>query len=220
MELVPRGLALAGPGATGVPLLDCILCDPGLAGVLFSHLAPADVLGLRASCKAACAAVAEHAWDGVPLDLCDPRFIGSGGSLCCSSDVQFNRNYVVNGRAALHHWRACFPAARAVVSRRGIPGDEPVIDADIEPLAGVTRFGLQSFGGNVAPVLADDALVAPDRPQSALETLHLDGIDVGDGLFAQLPRLTDVEIARAPRLSDAAFDGDALLEYLTVICCS
>jgi hypothetical protein len=62
MDAAPRGLAPRGPGATGVPLLDCILADPGLASAVFDHLAPADVRGLRAASKAACAAVAAHPW--------------------------------------------------------------------------------------------------------------------------------------------------------------
>jgi hypothetical protein len=63
MDAAPRGLAPSGPGATGVPLLDFILADPGLAGAVFAHLAPRDVRGLREACRGGRDAVAAHPWD-------------------------------------------------------------------------------------------------------------------------------------------------------------
>jgi hypothetical protein len=67
MDAAPRGLAPGGPGATGAPLVDCVLAVPDLAGVVLSHLAPRDVVGLRASCKGAAAAVAGHAWESAAV---------------------------------------------------------------------------------------------------------------------------------------------------------
>jgi hypothetical protein len=143
MELVPRGLAPGGPGATGVPLLDWILSDPGLASVVFSHLVPGDVLGLRAASKAACAAVAGHAWD---MNLPKLYDIHSSGTLHVPGNDLFHRSFRVTGRAALRRWRACFPAARTVVVHCYTRGYEPVTDADIATLAGVTRLGLEGTG--------------------------------------------------------------------------
>jgi hypothetical protein len=178
MDAAPRGLAPGGPGATGAPLLDWILCDPGLAASLLSHLAPRDVLGLRASCKAACAAVAAPPWESAavrawshsyfvppPLDVSVRAAAESSGDFVglVSSHLTPPYTDVFGGRAALARWRACFPRARSVVvsdiCRQDDPGE--VTDGGVAALAAVagsgsqlTRLGLRRCDGLAGAALA------------------------------------------------------------------
>lgn len=347
-QLLPPGLLPPGVARSpGSPLTDWILPDPGLASVVLSHLAPADVRGLRAACKAACAAVAGHAWD---VDL--PRLYDFRASAWQSSierdiklkapELEFSDSYVVTGPMALRRWRACFPNARTVVVHYSEAVRAPVTDAAIALLAGVTRLELwncdvtreglaplsrpaplttlrelslmntwvntdafaatlqsahtrlrwfnaqdhftrmpkyklaalsaatyvmldtandvtdaiiaevlrfvqhvellvdvRGFDGSgfsacqflrslrpkrfsrlgEVPTLKDDCFLVPGRPHSLLTFLHTTGIDVSDSVFEPLVLLDHVEIAGAPRLSDAAFDGKNLLSHLSVSCC-
>jgi hypothetical protein len=132
MDACLCGLAPGGPGATGSPLADWVLPDRGLAGVVLSHLAPRDVLGLRASCQAARDAVAGHDWDSpaaahawawAPPQPLGPRVRDAAewGTCLRASQPPSGRPaadvVVGSGHAALARWRACFPRARGLVVR-------------------------------------------------------------------------------------------------------
>jgi hypothetical protein len=208
MDAAPRGLAPGGPGATGVPLLDCILADPGLAGAVFGHLAPADVLGLRASCTGGRAAVAGHAWGSavaaahawawspLPPPGAGIREAAESGnewdeSFSPSQLAATEQHDVSGGRAALARWRACYPHARSVVVRgaRGQDGAAAVTDADVAALAAgdtVTRLGL------VGCRALTDAALAPFIRLASLALMampHLSGACWG-GLTGRLRSVT------------------------------
>jgi hypothetical protein len=153
MDAAPRGLAPGGPGVTGVPLVDWILADAGLAGAVLSYLVPRrDALRLRASCAGARAAVAGHGWDWAAEDLTWPRSplppLGDRLQAAASelvrsawqTDVdralvakrwlrnpQNDIDITLDGPAALASWSACFPCARSVaVCGKG----DVAVDAD------------------------------------------------------------------------------------------
>jgi hypothetical protein len=191
MDPAPRGLAPGGPGATGAPLLDWILADPGLAGAVLSSLAPADVLGLRASCQGAQAAVAGHGWESpAALDTLAwdslPPPLGEHVQMAASTGDKVD-GYIPphgplvdfsGGRAALARWRACFPRARSVVVR--------------DPTDGVTD--------------ADVAALAADCSQ--LATLGLvDCEGLTDAALAPFDRLTSLALTSTPSLSGACWGG-------------
>jgi hypothetical protein len=201
MDAAPRGLAPSGPGATGAPLLDWILCDPGLAASVLGHLAPADVRGLRASCKAACAAVAGHAWDSPAATAAvhawawPPPSLGArvraaaeGGNalVACYSrppPPPPEHHSVAGGAAAVARWRACFPAAHGVVvlDRRSVHDAAAVSDADVAALA--------AGGGQLTRL----GLVGCAR--------------LADGALAPLTGLTSLALERTPSLSGACWGG-------------
>jgi hypothetical protein len=161
--LAPPALAPRGPGATGAPLLDWVLCDPGLAAAVYAHLEPTDVLGLRVACKAACASVAGHAWDTTPPAL----------QQSWTNSFTNHRGFDVTGRTALRRWRACFPAARlAIVNRartqsRYAHSDE-VTDADLAAhCAGVpvvSLWGLTRVTDAALAALSPVVLLLCDLP--------------------------------------------------------
>jgi hypothetical protein len=182
MDAAPRGLAPGGPGATGAPLLDCVLCDPGLAGVVFAHLVPRDVLGLRAASKAACAAVAGHGWASTaahaweysqPVRPLGDRVRSAAAgqvSPVYASPAGLNANDVSGGAAALGRWRACFPLARSVVVRHAPAAtDDAVTDANVAALVAAgcgSRLTLLGLVGCSA--LTDAAFAPPSRLTSLL----------------------------------------------------
>jgi hypothetical protein len=188
MDAAPRGLAPSGPGATGAPLVDCILCDPGLAASVLSHLAPRDVVGLRAACRAGRDAVAGHAWEPAAEDLAWPwlpslpslgdsiraaaielarsrRRTDVGDALvwqrCCGPpDLSFDLR-CSGGRklaAALARWRACFPHARSVV----VNGEGCVNNDDDDATGDVDDDG-DDDGDAEAGDSGDGGAVAADR---------------------------------------------------------
>jgi hypothetical protein len=196
MDPAPRGLAPSGPGAKGAPLLDWILADPGLAGAVFDLLAPADVRGLRASCRGAKAAVAGHGWESpaaaqswawTPLPPLGDRIRAAAES--GDEDDAFIRPQVPpepqldvsGGRAALARWRACFPRARGVVvGDNSHQDDDAIADADVAALAAggqLVRLGLSNCDG------LTDAALAP------------------------LTHLTSLAVAWTPSLTGACWAG-------------
>jgi hypothetical protein len=179
MDPAPRELAPGGPGATGAPLIDKILSSSDLAGAVFAHLAPRDVLGLRAACRGAKAAVAGHAWGSPtaahswawsprpPLDVRVQAAAefgdGFDGAYLTALMPPPPPAADVSGgdaAAALARWRACFPHARGVVVRDDSPPHSAVTNADVAPLAaGVGGGQLVRLGLVMCHGLTDAALV-------------------------------------------------------------
>jgi hypothetical protein len=184
-----RGLAPGGPGATGSSLVDWMLADPGLARLLLANLAPRDVLGLRAACRAAQEAVAAQPWF-VQLPLRWMRVEGRSAS---------DRGFVVTGARALRAWRACFPAALSLVvdvsARDGGDGDDDGNDDD-------------DADDDVDFVDDDDAVtdavVAAHCAGSVTHLALLGCAALTDACLAPLAaQLTAVELSRAPHLTGA-----------------
>jgi hypothetical protein len=167
MDPAPRGLA--PPGApTGAPLLDEVLSVPGLASAVLSHLAPADVVGLRASCRAAAAAVAGHGWDAP-----------APGRWAPAADYYY-ASYLVTGRRALQRWRAAFPRARVLTlcGAGRLDGDDDVTDADVATLAGLASLTL---AGSAVGAALSDACLAPLAGPGGLTALAVDDVPALSG---------------------------------------
>jgi hypothetical protein len=158
--------------------------------VVLSHLAPRDVVGLRASCTDARAAVAGHAWESAAAAhawewaLPPPPLGARIGAAAVSGDDSDAailprdprpprlHHDVAGGRAVLARWRVCFPQARSVVVYDGSVSDDPhpqLTDADMAALAAgsqITRLGLlrccNLTGAALAPFTQLTSLVLQD----------------------------------------------------------
>lgn len=182
---LPPAAGLGAPPTACCPLVDWVLPNPDVCGVVLKHLAPADVLGLRAACKAARAAAADHPWDEPP-----PR-----PSADATSWWKRPARYTVAGRAALSRWRACFPAARRVVVRGGRVGLDDVTDADVAALTGVRTLVLVDCNA-----ITDAALAGLTR----VTALSVDNCPhLGGAAWAHLPRLAYLSHVCSGPVSDA-----------------
>jgi hypothetical protein len=203
MDAAPRGLAPGGPGATGAPLVDWILCDPGLAGAVLGHLVPRDVRELREACRAAKAAVADHAWDPLNDHACTwptlPRLgdriraaTESGGEddvFASGLPVLPPPRRAVRGTDALARWRACFPRARSMVMcnpRRHAHRNRHAADV-------VTAAAVAALGGGGAQPLERLGLVGCRR--------------LTDAALAPLTGLTSLSLWDTPLLTGACWAG-------------
>jgi hypothetical protein len=211
MDAAPRGLAPGGPGATGVPLLDCILADPGLAGAVFAHLAPRDVVGLRASCAGARAAVAGHGWESVagacawewreswpPLgdgiqeaaaelaqSIQGTELTEAGAAVSQSWQRRHDLWVLADRAAALTRWRACFPHARSVVVR--VRGEGP--------------------RGAGADAVTDGAVGALAAGGTLTRLALVDCAVLTDGALAPFARLTSLSLVGTRSLTGACWGG-------------
>jgi hypothetical protein len=219
MDAAPRGLAPGGPGATGAPLVDWILADPGLAGAVFSHLSTRDVLGLRAASKAARDVVAGHAWGSAaahtwefsqPLSqtpLGDriraaaehrPSFSFSSSLLFLTYADRLPDCDVTFSPAALWRWRACFPLAHSVAvrdSRRGGDDDASLTDADVAALTAASGGVLARLCLEECYGLTDAAFVPPN----GLTALRINSCSLSGACWAGLAgRLRSVDVLTYP----------------------
>jgi hypothetical protein len=191
MDAPPPGLVPVGAAAGGSLLVDVVLLHPDLAGVVLSHLTPRDVTGLRASCRAAKAAVTAHPWDAPLPSPTD----GASTVYRQYSNNPRSRAFTLVGRRQVARWRACFPAARCAAAAGTVHPDFSVPDDNMAMLAGVARLGLLK-----CDALTDAALV-PHVPH--LRELVVVEMPLSAAALARLTRLTRFVAVKCPDVTDA-----------------
>ena len=150
------------------------------AGALLPLLSSRAVLPLRAACKEAAAAVAQHPWE--------------------------DSETVIHGR--LGAWRACLPRARAAnVAQAAQRGGEagraaPLLDADFVHLEGLRELNMKRCTG------VTDAAFAHLRGIRTLDMSWCDQDAITDGAFAHLPGIHTLKMGACTQegITDAAFE--------------
>ena len=155
-------------------------------GTLLDMLDTRAVLPLRAACKDAAAAVAQHPWD----DLSTVIQGNLGPAL-----LQAAPGWAPGVQKGA--WRACFPRARgACVSGRRAA---PVVDADFAHLA-----GLQHLNMSYCRSVTDAAFPLLGGSLRALDMRHCRQAALTDAAFAHLQGLHSLYCDGCSQLSDAA----------------